>query len=828
MSAPAPLRPRVPAGPLIRVLQSPGAGLQHLLTQLRAWATGPGLMVGPLMLAAFVALCVARAWWHRGCHQRLAARARLITILVPPTVDPAGAQTLWANLIGLLRPAWRRRMTGQPHVAFEYVFTADGVRLQIWVPGLVPAGMIERAIQAAWPAARTTTLPATAEPADLTDVGPEPAALGGELRLARSEALPIRTAFDADPLRALLGATVGLNPGQRAVVQVLARPVTGRRVARMRRAARHAQADRSTRPGGQLLDALTPRPGRRQATTHPAEPDRLTSLEQAAQDRAVVAKHRGGLFETRIRYTVTAAARSDTGRAERTEVRDSLRGLAHGIAAAFAPYGQHNHYRRRRLRHPADTLADRRLRRGDLLSIPELAAVAHLPTDQAIPGLQHAGARAVAPPPGIPTPGPAVKPLGVSETGHRRRVGLPVADGRQHLHLLGATGSGKSTLMAQLILDDARARRGVVVIDPKGDLITDLLDRLPIEAASRVTLLDADSRSTPPCLNPLQDGQPDIAVDNLVSVFARVYAASWGPRTDDILRAACLTLRAKPGTATLADLPKLLADPTYRAAATAAVTDPVLRGFWSWYDHLSDASRAQVVAPLMNKLRAFLLRPFVKAAVAGGPSTVNMADILDHGGLCLVRIPKGSLGEDTTRLVGSIVVARVWQAATARARLPQHARADCALYMDECQNFLNLPYPLEDMLAEARGFRLGMVLAHQHLGQLSRELHDGISANARSKIYFNASPDDGRDLARHTAPRLTEHDLTHLGAYRAAARLLVGGAETAPFTLITEPLPAAIPGRRHALLRHAEHATRGQPVATQRPGPRVDDPRRSG
>ncbi len=361
--------------------------------------------------------------------------------------------------------------------------------------------------------------------------------------------------------------------------------------------------------------------------------------------------------------------------------------------------------------------------------------------------------------------------------------------------------------MAQLILDDANAGRGVVVIDPKGDLITDVLDRLPIKDAQRVTLFDADSKTTPPCLNPLDDGLPDIAVDNLVSVFARVYSGSWGPRTDDILRAGCLTLRAHStasnSTATLADLPKLLGEPGYRTIATAAVTDPVLRGFWSWYEQLSDAGRAQAVAPLMNKLRAFLLRPFVKAAIAGGPSTVNMPQILDRGGLCLVRIPKGSLGEETTRLVGSLVVARVWQAATARAQLPQQARADCGLYLDECQNFLNLPYPLEDMLAEARGFRLSMTLAHQHLGQLGRELHDGISANARSKIFFNASPEDARDLARHTAPHLSEHDLAHLGAYRAAARLLVHGQETTPFTLATEALPPVIPGRRRAIHRVA-------------------------
>jgi hypothetical protein len=357
-----------------------------------------------------------------------------------------------------------------------------------------------------------------------------------------------------------------------------------------------------------------------------------------------------------------------------------------------------------------------------------------------------------------------------------------------------------------------------VLIDPKGDLVTDLLSRLPRTAAERLVLFDADSRHQPPCLNPLDGPDTDLTVDNLVSVFRRVYSAFWGPRTDDLMRVACLTLRAQHGTTTLAELPKLLIDPAFRSRLTTGLSDPVLAGFWSWYDELTDAARAQVISPLMNKLRAFLLRPFVRDALAAGPSTVDLGAVLD-GGICLVRIPKGSLGEETTRLIGSLVVARTWQATTARARIPQRQRRDAGLYIDECHNFLNLPYPIEDMLAEARGFRLAMTLAHQHLGQLSRELREGISTNARSKIYFTASPEDARDLARHTTPRLSDHDLAHLGAYHAAARLVLHGQETEPFTLTTSPLPPPTPGRardiRRALRTHTTPASGTSTAPTQ-------------
>ncbi|MFI9811564.1 type IV secretory system conjugative DNA transfer family protein [Saccharothrix variisporea] len=817
-------------------LRDPSGALAAILNRLRDLTLTYGPTAAPLLLALVTLAVVGRRWWTRRCHAQLLPNARQVTILAPPTVDAASGQALWSNLVGLLRPAWRRALTGQPHLAFEYVFSEAGVAIRLWVPGVIPPGLVERAVEAAWPGAHTRVGPA--EP-PLPPAGPDQhrMVVGGELRLARPEALPIRSVFDADPIRALLGAPVGLGRDEHACVQILARPVTGRRVQRARRTARRVHTGGSSHLVGRLLDLITPgttRPRHRTARTRTGalHSDPQTSLEYAAHNRAIVTKQRGSQYETVIRYATATLLPADTAKAELRQARDVARGRAHALAASFASYTEHNHYIRHRLRNPGHVLDHRRLRRGDLLSVPELAAIAHLPTDEAIPGIQRAGARAIAPPPGIATPGPQAKPLGITDTGHQRPVALRVPDARHHLHVLGATGSGKSTLLGTMILADAEAGRGIVLIDPKGDLVTDVLSRLPRTAADRVVIFDADSRSRPPCLNPLDGGDTDLTVDNLVSVFRRVYSAFWGPRTDDVMRAACLTLRAQPGVATLADLPKLLVDDAFRARVTATIADPVLRGFWTWYAELTDSTRSQVISPLMNKLRAFLLRPFVRDAIAAGPSTVDLGTVLD-GGICLVRIPKGSLGEETTRLVGSLVVARTWQATTARARTPQRERRDASLVIDECHNFLNLPYPIEDMLAEARGFRLAMTLAHQHLGQLPRELREGISTNARNKIYFNASPEDARDLSRHTAPRLTDHDLAHLGAYHAATRLVLHGEQTHPFTLQTQPLPLAIPGRAReirAAARRSAHATGSPPApADNEPAERSAhaDPRRA-
>ena len=453
-----------------------------------------------------------------------------------------------------------------------------------------------------------------------------------------------------------------------------------------------------------------------------------------------------------------------------------------------------------------------------------------------MPGLARAGARAIAPPPAVPVPGPEVRPLGITDTGVPRPVGIAVADARHHLRVIGPTGTGKTTLITGQILADAQAGRGVVFVDPKGDAVTDLLARLPAQVAGKVVLFDPADRAAPPCLNVLQgDGSGtdhDVITDNVTGIFRRIFSQFWGPRTDDIFRAACLTLlqSVPPGSGqvTLADIPALLTGDAYRHRLTAGVRDPVLAGFWTWYEQLSEASRAHAIGPLMNKLRAFLLRRFARQAIAAGPSTFTLTQVLDHGGLCLARLPKGTLGEETAQLVGSFLVAATWQAASRRAGIPQHQRADAGLYIDECQNFLTLPYPLEDLLAEARAYRLSITMAHQNLAQLPPDLAAGISANARSQVIFTASPEDARALERHTLPNLAAHDLAHLGAYQAAARLVTGGGETPAFTFRTQPLPPAVPGRTRLIRAAARAAYSGSAARTAAPGgPRGgSDPRR--
>jgi RecA/RadA recombinase len=433
----------------------------------------------------------------------------------------------------------------------------------------------------------------------------------------------------------------------------------------------------------------------------------------------------------------------------------------------------------------------------------------------------------------------AAKPLGVPDTdphasfgsassrGRRELVGLGVAEARHHLHVLGPTGTGKSTLLLRLVLAEAAAGRGVVVVDPHGDLAVRILERLPVAARDRLVLIDPDETVAPPSWNVLDcaPGGGELVTEHLVATLHRLYAPWWGPRLEDTLRAACLTLthpathpssdRRGRGGATLVDIPRLLTQSGFRARVTAGVrrVDPGgLGAFWDAYDALTPAQAAMVGGPVLSKLRAITSRAFAVDLLGAAPSTIDMGAVLD-GGILIARLPKGILGEDTTRLVGSLLLTGLWQAATARTGQPEQARLDASVVVDECHNFLHLPIGLDDALAEARSYRVSWVLAHQHLGQLPATMGAAIDANARNKVYFALSPADAHVLAKHTVPHLDETDLAGLDGYQIACRLMVGSRSVRPFTLATLPPAPALPGGLAAA--RAAARTRGLPRAAR-------------
>jgi hypothetical protein len=479
------------------------------------------------------------------------------------------------------------------------------------------------------------------------------------------------------------------------------------------------------------------------------------------------------------------ALRIGTNISDRLVGKGVLRAVIGGLRVAEAPGV---HFTVRRTGPGAVATASPPRRFVTAFNVAELVGLLAWPLgDGAYPGVDRVGSRLLPVPAAVPSKG---RVIGAgTHPSSLRPVAQSARDGLMHTEILGPTGVGKSTLLVRISQAEIEAGRGLIVIEPKGDLVADILARLPQHRERDVVVLDPTDRS-PVGLNPLQGGSAELVSDQIVAVFRGLYGDYLGPRTADVLHAALLTL-ARAKDATLVALPRLLTDQRLRRELTQPVRDDLALGpFWAWYESLSDDARSQVIAPVMNKLRPFVLRENIRHVLGQPQPRFNIGDVFTENKILLVPLNKGALGSETASLLGSLVVARLWQAVQGRGRVAPGRRSPVALVIDEFQDFLHLPTDLADVLAQARGLGLGLVLAHQHLAQLTPPVRAAVLANARSRIAFRLSAEDATVIAKAT-DLLDASDFQSLGRYEAYASL-VANSETQPFASIrTEALPAA-------------------------------------
>ena len=359
--------------------------------------------------------------------------------------------------------------------------------------------------------------------------------------------------------------------------------------------------------------------------------------------------------------------------------------------------------------------------------------------------------------------------------GRERPLALSARDGLRHLHLLGPTGTGKSTLLLNLIAQDIAAGRGVVVVEPKGDLIRDVVERIPARRLEDVVLLDPADERHPVGLNPLaRNGRPpELVADQLLALFRGMYESSWGPRTNDIMAASLLTL-ARTAGATLCALPALLGEPSFRHRVVSALDDPIgLEPFWHAYENWSQAERQAAIAPTMNRIRPFLVRPQLRAVLGQARPRFDFSQVFSRRKVVLVSLAKGALGSEAATLLGSLILTQLWAAALRRATVSPERREPVFVYVDEVQDYLRLPTDVGEALVQARGLGVGFVLAHQHLSQLDASTRSAVLTNARSRVCFQLAPEDARVLA---SGALTADDLRELPVFEVYAQLVADGA----------------------------------------------------
>ena len=484
---------------------------------------------------------------------------------------------------------------------------------------------------------------------------------------------------------------------------------------------------------------------------------------------------------------------------------------------------------RARTEHPAKLDGVRRPWRPGLeLGAVEVVAIAGWPVGEgALPATPSAHPRVLALPAARETQ--RAFATGVADQAGER-LGISIGDALYHTVLLGPTGAGKSTALAHLALADIHAGRGVLLIDPKTDLVADILARIPEQRRDDVVVIDPTS-SRPVGINPLARAQtarsgalspvgggvlgggvsPELVADTVLATLKGVFAESWGVRVEQVLAAALVTLARTPG-ATLVDLPLLLTNAAYRQRLIAASgADPLGTGqFWAAYEALSEAQRQQWVGPVLTRLQPFLIRPHLRATLGQAAPSFDLEEVFTRRRIVLVSLNKGVLGAESARLLGSLLVGQLWPLILARAAVEPSRRHVVSVFIDEVQDYLSLPGSLADALAQARSLGAAFHLAHQYRGQLPPALKAGIDANARNKIIFSLSAADAAELARQ-AIGLEAADFQLLPRFGVYARTMHHGREN-PWCHATT-LPPTPPTQDALALRASSQARYGQDAA---------------
>ena len=376
--------------------------------------------------------------------------------------------------------------------------------------------------------------------------------------------------------------------------------------------------------------------------------------------------------------------------------------------------------------------------------------------------------------------------------GQKRTFGIYTDDRRRHLYLVGKTGVGKTTLIANMIRQDIEQGRGVALVDPHGDLASSLLDVIPPERINDVIYFDPSDVEYPIAFNVMEAVDPQykyLVSSGLIGSLKKIWADSWGPRLEYILRNTILALLDYPSS-TMLGISRMLGDSKYRKKVVATIQDPVVKSFWvNEFANYNERFRSEAVSPIQNKVGQFLTSSIIRNIVAQPKSSIDMGDIMNNEKILLINASKGKIGEDNSALLGAMIITRIQLAAMDRARMPEEERKDFYLYVDEFQNFATESFA--SILSEARKYRLNLTIAHQYITQMEEPVRDAVFGNAGTIVAFRVGAADAEFMEKEFEPQFTPSDLVNLDKYNAYIRLMINGITSKPFSMQTIP-PAPI------------------------------------
>jgi type IV secretory pathway TraG/TraD family ATPase VirD4 len=367
-----------------------------------------------------------------------------------------------------------------------------------------------------------------------------------------------------------------------------------------------------------------------------------------------------------------------------------------------------------------------------------------------------------------------------------RLFGIKHEDRFSHVYVIGKTGTGKSTLLETMALQDLECGNGFALIDPHGDLVAHIAACIPASQRDRVIYLNTTDPAQPYGYNPLRHVAEDriaLAASGMMDVFKKMWPDAWGVRMEHILRNVLIALLEQPN-ATLHDVLRLFSDKQFRMQVAKSLRNETVRNFLlKEFEQFSFGYRADGTAPIQNKVGAFLADPLLNRILTSPKKDLHIRRIMDQGQVLLVNLAKGHIGEDSSSLLGGLLVTTLGLAAFSRADMPPERRRPFFVYVDEFQSFTTLA--LANMLSELRKYRVGFTLAHQYLHQLEPDIRHAVLGNAGSIISFRVGAEDVTYLVREFQPKFEELDLLQLPNYSIYLKLMIDGTPSPPFSAAT-------------------------------------------
>ena len=368
----------------------------------------------------------------------------------------------------------------------------------------------------------------------------------------------------------------------------------------------------------------------------------------------------------------------------------------------------------------------------------------------------------------------------------QKRFGIKTQDRSRHMYIIGKTGTGKTTFLENMAIQDIQSGRGVGIVDPHGEFAEKMLDFVPSNRVNDVIYFNPADLDYPIAFNVIEKVDSEhrhLVASGLVGVFKKIWAETWGPRLEYVLRNAILALLEYPGS-TLLGIMRMLTDKEYRKKIIAQINDPVVRSFWvDEFAKYPDRFMAEAVAPIQNKVGQFLTSPLIRNIVGQTKSSIDIRKAMDEEKILIMNLSKGLIGEDTSNLLGAMLITRIQLAAMSRVDIPENERKNFYLYVDEFQNFATEAFAT--ILSEARKYRLDLVLAHQYIAQMSEEVRDAVLGNVGTMVCFRIGANDAVYLENEFMPEFSVQDLVNLDFAHIYLKLMIDGMASRPFSATT-------------------------------------------